>query len=138
MEYLCIVKIKKYIEENFTEDISLNDIAKMSGYSKYHLNRIFLEKTGQTIHNYIMERRLFEASKLLVDSDFSLVEIALMVGYTSQQSFTRAFKQMFGATPMTYRKDNITCIDRKCVELHYKSSSYDRKHITYSSEVMSA
>lgn len=104
MKNNCIIKTKQFIEEHFTENITLDDISKIIGYSKYHLNRIFLKSTGQTIYQYIKERRLFEAANQLLNTDKSIVEIALDVGYTSQQSFTLAFKSVFKCTPKVYRK----------------------------------
>lgn len=128
MQAVYINKIKKYIEEHFTEDISLDDIAGITGYSKYHLNRIFLESTGQTIHKYVRERRLYEAARLLADSDQAIVEIALNVGYAFQQSFTQAFKQKFQCTPQTFRQRNIICPhteyipDYTCSNIKYKNT----------------
>lgn len=110
MENTSIVKIKKFIEEHFTENIRLQEIAEKVGYSKYHMNRMFAKSTGKTIHNYIKERRLFEAAELLSNTDDSIVDIALQVGYTSQQAFTKAFKQQFDCTPQVYRNTNIRCI----------------------------
>lgn len=103
MKTTCIKNIKKTIEEHFNEELLLDDIARTAGYSKYHLNRMFLKETGQTIHQYIRERRLFEAEKLLIESDRAIVDIALEIGYTSQQSFTLAFRQQFDSTPQSYR-----------------------------------
>lgn len=107
-----VTGIKKYIEEHFTEDISLDQIAAYAGYSKYHLNRRFCEKTGMTIHKYIIERRLSEAAKRLSDTDEAIVDIAIDTGYASQQAFTIAFRQMFCCTPNEYRRQryNVTKI----------------------------
>lgn len=104
MKTNCIKEVKKYIEEHFTENILLDDISKLVGYSKFHLNRLFLEDTGLTIYQYIKERRLSEAANQLMHTDKSIIEIALDVGYMSQQSFTFAFKQMYQCTPQVYRK----------------------------------
>jgi AraC-like DNA-binding protein len=103
MDYTSVLKIQKYIEKNFSEEISLDFLAKEFGYSKYHLNRMFAESTGKTIHAYIMERRLFEAEWLLLNTDTPIIEIAQMIGYTSQQSFTKAFTQRFECSPASYR-----------------------------------
>lgn len=104
MSYQIILQTKQYIEEHFNERLTLDALAQNIGYSKYHLNRLFKASTGQSIHNYLMERRLFEAAELLRETELSLVEIALGVGYASQQSFTTAFKQKFECTPQYYRR----------------------------------
>lgn len=124
-----ISKVKKYIEENFKDDITLDDIAKNVGYSKYHLNRMFLENTGLTIHKYIRERRLTEAADLLLYTDQSIVDIALSIGYTSQQAFTLAFKQMFDCTPYKYRINTMTFVSTKCLEVSPSKRDYGFKMI---------
>lgn len=103
MNDYCINSLKKYIEEHFTEEISVDDLADKAGYSKYHLNRIFQENTGKSIYQYIKERRLYEAADLLLISEQSIVETALLVGYSSQQAFSQAFKKEFDMTPGEYR-----------------------------------
>lgn len=124
-----ISKVKKFIEENYKNDITLDDIAKNVGYSKYHLNRMFLNKTGQTIHQYIRERRLAEAADLLLYSDQTIVDIALNIGYTSQQAFTLAFKQMFECTPYKYRSNPVSIVSRKRLEVIPATCKYGMKMI---------
>ncbi len=79
-------------------------IAAAAHYSKYHLHRLFSQTVGLTIHAYQQRRRLTEAAKLLVFSRQSLLDIALMAGYESQQAFTTAFAAMYKLTPYQYRK----------------------------------
>lgn len=107
MTYYYIEAIKKYIETHFEESMTLDEIAGEFGYSKYHLNRRFQEGTGKSLHSYIRERRLWEAAKLLLETERTIVEIALSVGYSSQQAFTFAFKQEFDCTPQVYRKETL-------------------------------
>ena len=114
----CIKKVKEYIEEHFTENILLDDIAKIAGYSKFHLNRLFLENTGLTIYQYIKERRLLEAANQLISTEKSIIEIAFCVGYTSQQAFTFAFKQKFLCTPQTFRKNFYICEMKKTFQIN--------------------
>ncbi len=121
-----VTKIIEYIEEHLGDNIHLKDIAKETGYSKYHLNRIFTKSTGQTIHKYLQERRLTESAKMLISSDKPLAEIALESGYSTQQAYTLAFRQYYLCTPQVYRKvyqpiayRNTLKINRK---LYYKFS----------------
>lgn len=99
-------KIKKYVEERLDspEELSLDQIAGYAGYSKFHLNRLFYQATGCTLHQYIREQRLKEAAKKLAEGENSIVEIAGEASYQSQQAFTLAFKQVYGVTPLAYRK----------------------------------
>ncbi len=103
-----------YIEKHLTEEIKLEDIAGAAGYSKYHLNRIFAEVTGQTIHKYIRERRLAESAVRLTSTDISIATIAQDAGYTSQQAYTLAFRQLYHDTPQVYREQNriVLCLSR--------------------------
>lgn len=99
-----ISKTTDYIENNLYEKVKLDEIAKAVGYSKYHLNRIFTESTGQTIHRYIQERRLAESALKLKNSDKQIIEIAQDAGYSSQQSYTLAFRRFYHCTPQVYRR----------------------------------
>ncbi len=127
MSYIIILNTKKYIEAHFDENIKLDDIAKEVGYSKYHLNRIFRKSTSQSIHKYLRERRLYEAAYQLLNTDKSIVEIALSMGYSSQPSFTFAFKQEFGCTPQIYRSKTTQFDkhDRKVLNRCNNASSVD-------------
>lgn len=99
-----IERTVNFIEEHLSEDLNLNAIAKHTGYSKYHLNRIFSETVGCTIHKYIQKRRLTEAAKLLVYTDMPIAQVSLEANYESQQAFTLAFRQLYLKTPQLYRE----------------------------------
>ena len=86
------------------ESLSLEAMEAHTGYSRFYLNRIFSEVTGCTIHRYIMERRLTEAARKLVETDKTIVEISCEADYQSQQAFTLAFRRVYGCTPMAYRE----------------------------------
>lgn len=98
-----IISVIDYIENNLNEKLDLTSIANGVGYSKYHLHRMFKEILGLSIHDYVQRRQLSEAAKLLVFSNQSILEIALIAGYESQQAFTTAFKQMYKKSPNEYR-----------------------------------
>ena len=84
--------------------LELESVAEAVHYSKYHLHRLFTETVGMTIHDYVQRRQLTEAAKLLVFSDQPIIEIALICGYESQQSFSSAFKAMYKSPPAEYRE----------------------------------
>lgn len=94
-----------YIENNLTEKLSLETIATALNYSKYHLHRIFKNTIGLTIHEYTLRRKLSEAAKYLVFSHKSILEIAILSGYESQQAFSLSFKQMYKRSPLQYREN---------------------------------
>lgn len=73
-------KVIDYIEEHLEEKLNLEQIAEHAGYSRFHLNRIFMEETGDTIHKYVQERRLTMAAEKLVDTDMDITQIAYDAG----------------------------------------------------------
>lgn len=95
----------KHIEEHLSENLTLAAVAGASNYSKYHLHRRFSKEAGMTMGDYICRRRLTEAAKMLVFTDWPVLDIAVMVGFGSQQAFSAAFKRMFKKTPSQYRSD---------------------------------
>ena len=93
-----------YIENHLDGKLELKTVAEAVHYSKYHLHRLFTDTVGMTIHDYVQRRQLTEAAKLLVFSDQPIIEIALIFGYESQQSFSSAFKAMYKSPPAEYRE----------------------------------
>lgn len=94
-----------YIENYLHEKLDLETVAGAVHYSKYYLHRMFTDTVGLTIHDYVQRRRLTEAAKLLAFSDRPILEIALLAGYESQQSFTDIFKAMYKKSPNRYREE---------------------------------
>ena len=99
-----IEKVIDFIESNLNEKLDLKTVANAVHYSKYHIHRMFTDIVGMTIHDYVLRRQLTEAAKLLVFSDRSIIDIALICGYESQQAFTFAFKAMYKLPPAEYRE----------------------------------
>ncbi|WP_324824581.1 GNAT family N-acetyltransferase [Sinanaerobacter sp. ZZT-01] len=96
-----------YIEEHLAEPLNLSIVANAVHYSKYHLHRLFTSVVGMTMHDYIQRRKLTEAAKLLVFSDQSILEIAWIAGYESQQAFTTIFKEMYKKSPNQFRENEV-------------------------------
>lgn len=94
-----------YIEEHLSEKLDLELVAEAVHYSKYYLHRIFTQTVGLTVHDYVKRRQLTEAAKLLVFSEKSILEIALLAGYESQQAFTDSFRAMYKKAPGQYREE---------------------------------
>lgn len=76
-------RILSYVERNLENDLTLEGIAKEFHYSKFYVERVFKEHTGQTLYRYMKNRRLNEAAKKLVETRRPIVEIALEAGYHS-------------------------------------------------------
>ena len=94
-----------YIESHLHEKLDLETVAGAVHYSKYHLHRMFTGTVGLTIQTYVQRRQLTEAAKLLVLSRRPILEIALIAGYESQQSFTDIFKAIYKKSPNQYRAE---------------------------------
>ena len=100
-----IISAINYIEAHLTKKLDLDSIADAVHYSKYHLHRIFTSTVGVTIHDYVQRRQLTEAAKLLVFSNKSILDIAFIAGYESQQAFTNIFTAMYKIPPNKYREN---------------------------------
>ncbi|MEG2381727.1 MAG: AraC family transcriptional regulator, partial [Oscillospiraceae bacterium] len=96
--------VKKFIIENLNEpNFSVNLIAEEVDFSANHLRNIFKSTTGQSLSDYIMEKRFENIYNLLITTDISAREIGKMSGYNSETYFYTAFKKQCGYTPMEYR-----------------------------------
>lgn len=101
----AVEKAIEYIKSEYNKKITNKDIASVAGYHEYHLNRLFLKHTGMTIHRYILETRLDEAKKQLINSDFQISMIAENCGFNSTAHFTSYFKQIYGCSPSKFKID---------------------------------
>ncbi|MNI47238.1 Right origin-binding protein [compost metagenome] len=93
-----------YIETRLGEELTVKDVAQAMHYSEYHFHRTFLYWIGDTVTSYIRKRRLSKAAESLVYSDQKIIDIALQYGFGSHESFTRAFRKMYGMMPSECRK----------------------------------
>lgn len=100
----AISTIIDYIDDHLGENLDLEHVAAVAGYSKYHLHRMFTNIVGNSMHNYVKRRRLTEAARLLVQSDMPILNVALESGYETQQSFSAVFRKQFHKSPQAYRK----------------------------------
>ena len=93
----------RYIDEHFSQDLSVEDVAASVSLSYSHLSRRFKACTDYSIHEYVTHCRLREAQNLLLGTDMPLKRIAASVGYRSEASFIVAFQSKRGCTPTEYR-----------------------------------
>ena len=95
---------KRYIDTHYQENITLDQLAKISHVSKYHLAHVFAEEYGISPINYLISKRILEAEHLLKTTDFSLSLISNTTGFSSSSYFTQIFKKHKGMSPTEYRK----------------------------------
>lgn len=101
-------QLLEYIDEHYMEDLNLDSIAAMAGFSKYHFSRLFKQYTDFTFCDYLSYRRIKAATKLLSEPDHSITEIAMESGFPSISTFNRLFKAQTGCTPREYRSKNTS------------------------------
>lgn len=100
-----VERIKEYIEKNYKkENLSLAEILKIFSMSPNYICRIFKEKTGTTLLNYINNLKILEAKRMLVQTDKKIWEISQELGYSNQYYFSMGFKKATGYSPKEYRK----------------------------------
>lgn len=97
----------EYIEENLTEEISYSEVSKIAFCSEYHFKRMFSFLSGISLSEYIRRRKLTLAALDLKDRDMRIIDVAVKYGYTSADSFSRAFHMMHGILPSEARHENI-------------------------------
>lgn len=97
-------RIKEFIDINYTRDIPLGEIANRLYISPYYLSHIFKEETGYSPINYMIQRRIGEAKKLLLTTQLTVQEIAERVGYPNPNYFSTLFRKAAGCSPSEFRK----------------------------------
>lgn len=93
-----------FINENYTQTITLCDIAAHVHLSKIYFHNLFLKATGQTPHEYLLSKRISNVKFLLTTTDKPFSEIAADCGFSSQSYMTYVFKREMSCTPMQYKK----------------------------------
>ncbi|OAB33103.1 AraC family transcriptional regulator [Paenibacillus macquariensis] len=114
-----------YIEENLTDRVDYQEAAKIACCSEYHFTRMFSFLAGITLSEYIRRRRLTLAALELSHSDIKIIDAAMKYGYTSPDSFTRAFQSMHGITPSEARihGQSLKAFPRMTFQLTIKGGS---------------
>lgn len=96
--------VKIYLDEHFTEKISLDNLSDQFFINKYYLTRIFKETYGATISHYVLSKRITRAKQLIRFSEMTMDEIAAAVGMNDANYFSRAFRKVEGVSPTEYQK----------------------------------
>ncbi|MEL7145885.1 MAG: GyrI-like domain-containing protein [Bacteroidota bacterium] len=102
-----------YIEEHLADDLSLEKVAAKVYYSPFHFHRLFKHITGEPLNTYISRKRVEKcAISLATKSSVPINEIGLQHGFTSNSSFTRAFKKYYGVSPSDFRNASAGMISK--------------------------
>lgn len=104
-ENLILKKTKDYIDQNFSKDISLQDVADFVYLNPAYFSRFFRKTTGQTFSDYLLNRRMKHAAKLLLEN-VRVSEVSRACGYNNSGYFSRIFKEYYKCTPKEYGRIN--------------------------------
>ena len=99
-----ITKARSYIQERYSEPITVQEIAEYTGISRSHLSCLFSKNMSRSIVEYINTVRCEKAALLLGSTQFPVIDIAIEVGFNSRQHFTRTFTRLYGVSPQEYRR----------------------------------
>jgi AraC family transcriptional regulator len=100
-----MLKAVDFIEGNLKEPISVSDVADAVGYSLYHFSRTFNAVVKHSPYDYLMRRRLSESARELLTTRKKIITIALDYQFNNPETYSRAFRRMFGVLPNQLRKD---------------------------------
>ena len=106
-QVLAVQRMQDYIAKNQTREISLSDLARVSLFSPWYSYRLFRECLGLTPAEYIRKYRLTQAAKQLQAGDARVIDAAFDAGFSSVDTFTRAFYREFGLNPSDYMKHPV-------------------------------
>jgi AraC-like DNA-binding protein len=96
-------RVREHVETHLSESIDVAELAAIAGLSVFHFARQFKQSAGVTPHHYLIKRRVERAREMLVRTDFSLSEIAIVTGFSDQSHFARHFRHVLGTTPGQFR-----------------------------------
>ena len=123
----AINRALEFIETNTSRSVGLEEIAAYAFLSKYHFHRVFKSLIGNTTKDYLTRLRLEKAALMLKSSDRSINQIAYDCGYSSPETFMRAFKSFFSVTPSVFREGTRQEIAQK--EIVYQETSFETLHV---------
>lgn len=122
-----------YIENNLCGELKLNNIAKQSYFSEFYFHKLFHRSTGASVMEYVRKRRLEEAAQDLVNNSEKITDIAFKYQFSSEESFSRAFRKIYGVSPRKYRNTQNEISRSKNVRVLNKlTKSCTRSEITLS------
>lgn len=100
----AIRRVRDFVRANLAQPISLDDLAGIAGYSRYHFTRAFRDATGTPPYTYVLRERIALARSLLDAGDLPIDAIARACGFTTHAQFSTRFKQIAGVTPSQFRQ----------------------------------
>ncbi|PFV72432.1 AraC family transcriptional regulator [Bacillus sp. AFS059628] len=135
-EYLRrIYKVQDYIELHIDDPLSIEKLAGVAGFSKFHFHRIFKGIVDEPLSRYVNRLKLERATHLLTyRTDMTITDIAYHFGFTDSAVFSRTFKNYYGVSPSQYRNDN----SKNCKDVGEPSQYNECKKVRGNVEIVSA
>ncbi|QEL69290.1 MULTISPECIES: GyrI-like domain-containing protein [unclassified Bacillus cereus group] len=135
-EYLRrIYKVQDYIESNINDSLSIEELADVAGFSKFHFHRIFKGIVNESLSRYVNRLKLERATHLLTyRTDMTITDIAYHFGFTDSAVFSRTFKSHYGVSPSQYRNDN----SKNCKDVRGISQYNECKKVRGNVEIVTA
>lgn len=101
--YILIWSVCTFVESRVREEIALEELVRQTGFSLAHIRDVFRRCTGKPLSRYMQERRIANAAQELLDTDNTILDIALQYGFSGRTVFSRAFLRHTGYTPSQFR-----------------------------------
>jgi len=109
-------RVKAYIEAHIGERISLGELARQAGVSRFHFARQFRRSTGESPMGYVRRIRIERSKSILQTRETSIAEIAFRLGFSDQSHFTRIFGRLVGVSPGSFARSDDWAGDPMAVE----------------------
>lgn len=103
--YILIWSVCTYVESHVQEEILMKDLVRQTGFSLAHIRDVFRKCTGKPLSRYVQERRIASAAQELLDTDRTILDIALRYGFSGRTVFSRAFQRHTDYTPSQFRAE---------------------------------
>lgn len=98
-----LLQVVDYISDRLADDIQLSDLATLLGLSQFHFSRLFKQTTGVSPYQYVLQQRVERAKQLLRTTDLTVMDIALLCGFSSHSHLGKWFRQCTGISPKAFR-----------------------------------
>ncbi|MGN7193648.1 AraC family transcriptional regulator [Bacillus mycoides] len=135
-EYLRrVYKVQDYIESHINDSLSIEDLANVAGFSKFHFHRIFKGMMDEPLSRYVNRLKLERATHFLTyHTDMTITDIAYYFGFTDSAVFSRTFKSYYGVSPSHYRNHN----SKNCKDVSEDSQYNECKKVRGEVEIVAA
>ena len=112
-----LLRARDAMDRAYAEPLDVAAVAAVAHISEAHFSRSFRAVFGETPHRYLQRRRVERSMFLLRETDRSITDICLDVGFTSLGTFSRMFREIVGETPSTYREGHGPIVAPNCVQM---------------------